>query len=126
MAVTTLSANGSTHEVIAAATEATTAPTSSTDGYRFDAAAAVVSTLVTYAGAVTAAVVRLWVRDAESGEWFKGASSDDVGALEPTTDGREARDWAIGKHREFTFQLESITPSGSTPTVAVSVQGVIL
>jgi hypothetical protein len=125
MAVTVLSPNGSTHEVIAATATATAAPTSSDDGFRFDDPV-VVSTLVTYAGAVTAAALRLWVRDSESGEWFKGASSADTGALVPSTDGREARDWAIGQYREFTFQLESITPSGSTPTVAVSVQGVRL
>lgn len=125
MAITNLTKGGVVSVITATAT-ATSAPTGSTDGYVTPYQVDTVRTFVAYSGAVTAAVLRLWVRDQSTGTWYRGASSTDVGALAPTTDGEEARDWVIGQGVEFTFQLESITPSGGAPTVAVRVQGVQL
>lgn len=117
-------AKGAVTAVIAARTTASTAPTASDDGFICNADGGVVRTLVKYAGAVTAAVIRLWVHDPTNDVWHRGASSTDAGALVPFTDGAESRDWVVGEGVEFTFQLESITPSGSTPTVAVGAIGV--
>lgn len=110
--------------IVAAAATAGSAPTAGTDGFVCDADGGRVRTLIDYTGAVTAAVVRLYVREpGGSGAWFRGVSTTESGyPLAPAND--EARDWDVGEHSEFTFVLESISPSGSTPTVAVRAVGV--
>lgn len=121
MAVTQLHSNV-VSPVIAARSTASTAPTGATDGYLCGSDGGQIRSLVTYAGAVTAAVIRLWVRNRTSGVWYRGASSTDIGALTPAS-GNDSRDWIIGEGAEFTFQLESISQTGGG-TVAVDVVGV--
>jgi streptogramin lyase len=121
MAATRLKANAVA--AIAAAATAGSAPSASDLGFS-SGEFAVVRTFVTYAGAVTAAVIRCYVQPAGSTAWFRGASSADIGPLAPTTGGKEALDWIIGKGHRVFFVLESITPSAGAPTVAVDVAGV--
>ena len=83
-----------------------------------------VRTFVTYAGAVTAARLRLYTRIGAVGTpWFRGASSDDLSPLAPAS-GNESRDWQIGAGVEFIFVLEAILPGTAGNTVAVDVAGV--
>lgn len=124
MAVGSVSTNTST-TIVAASATAGSAPTAGTDGYVCDADGGRVRTLIDYTGAVTAAVVRLYVREpGGGGAWFRGVSTTESGYPLTPASGDEARDWDVGEHSEFTFVLESITPSGSTPTVAVRAIGV--
>lgn len=123
MAITYMTPRAAT-TLIAARTTASAAPTASDDGVICNSDGGAIRTFVKYTGAVTAAVLRLWIHDPTNDVWFKGASTTDLGPLAPTTDGAEARDWVVGEGAEFFFQLESITPSGSTPTVAVVAMGV--
>lgn len=123
MAVTSVTSSAVV-AVIAASATATAAPTASDDGFLVGADGGVIRTLVKYTGAVTAAALRLWIHDDTNDVWYKGASTADLGALAPTTDGAESRDWFVGEGVQCAFQLESITPSGSTPTVAVGAIGV--
>lgn len=111
--------------VIATGFATTAAPTLSTDGFLCGSDGGIVRTLVTYAGSVTAVVLRLWVRNRATGVWYRGASSTDTGAMTPAS-GNDARDWMIGEGAEFTFQIESIAPGTSGNTVAVDVIGVDL
>lgn len=123
MATTNVTANA-TVPLVAARATASAAPTASDDGFVCRSDGGTVRTFVKYAGAVTAAVLRLWIHDATNDVWYRGASTADLGPLAPTTDGAESRDWVVGEDVEFWIQLESITPSGSTPTVAVAAIGV--
>ena len=83
-----------------------------------------VRTFVTYAGAVTAARLRLYTRIGAVGTpWFRGASSDDVTALAPAS-GNQSQDWKVGAGMEFLFVLESVAPGTAGNTVAVDVAGV--
>lgn len=82
-----------------------------------------VRTNVTYAGSVTAARIRLYTRLPGGATWFRGASSDDVSPLTPST-GNESRDWQIGAGVEFAFVLESTSPGTTGNTVAVDCMGV--
>jgi transposase len=83
-----------------------------------------VRTSIAYGGAVTAAAVRLWIYNARTAKWARGASTADLDPLVPTTDGADARDWDIGYDQLFAFTLDSIAPSGGVPTVAIDVSGV--
>jgi hypothetical protein len=82
-----------------------------------------VRTNVAYAGAVTAAVLRLYTRLPGGSTWFRGASSDDVSPLTPTT-GAESRDWLVGAGVECLVVLEAVSPGTAGNTVAVDVVGV--
>jgi len=64
------------------------------------------------------------VREPGGTAWFRGVSTTEAGYPLTPANGDESRDWSIGEGVEFTFVLESITPSGSTPTVAVKAAGV--
>lgn len=113
--------------VIAARATAGSAPTGATDGFVSGADGGRVRTLIAYAGAVTAANIRLYTREPGGTAWYRGVSTDESGyPLRPQTDGTSSRDWDVGEGVEFTFVLESISPSGSTPTVAVKATGVAL
>lgn len=115
--------------VIAASASAGSAPTGSTDGFRVDVRRGYggrVRTLIDYTGAVTAANVRLYTREPGGTAWFRGISTDESGYPLKPANGDESRDWDVGEGVEFTFVLESIAPSGSTPTVAVKAVGVNL
>ncbi len=104
--------------VIAATSAATAAPTGGTDGFT-TGPFGTIRTLIDYAGAVTAANVRLWTKS--DGVWYRGASTADGDALAPATD--ESREWAPGRHQEVFFQLESLTQTGGG-TVTVRALGV--
>lgn len=106
--------------VIAATSTATAAPTNVTDGYGTGPVARV-RTDITYGGTVTSARLRLWIRHPTTGIWFRSVSSDDIGALAPTTTTAEVREWNVGFQTEVFVQLEAVAGGG---TVAVDVQGV--
>lgn len=121
MAVTAIGARA-TQTVVAAASSAGSAPTTETDGYISTVNGGRVTTFLDYTGTVTAANVRLYVREPGGTAWRRGASTDDLEPLSPTG-GDEARDWLVGEGREFTFVLESISQTGGG-TVAVRAAGV--
>lgn len=128
MAVTKIGLGATT--VVAAATEAGSAPDANTDGYKLIRSPdgkpplSRVRTLIGYTGAVTAAVIRLYTREPGGTAWYRGVSTTESGYPLTPANGDESRDWDVGENVEFTFVLESITPSGSTPTVAVKATGV--
>lgn len=111
-------------QVFAARTTASTPPTSGDDGFKCQADGGRVRTLIDYTGAVTAAVVRLYTRDPGGTAWFRGVSTTEAGYPLTPASGDESRDWDVGEGVEFTFALESISPSGGAPTVALKVMGV--
>jgi hypothetical protein len=121
---TTILERGRSYAAVAAGHAAGSAPTAASEGFhtaRFER----IRTFVTYAGAVTACRLRLWLRDPDSGEWFKAASTDDDAPLAPGGGaGRESRDWEVGPYAEVYFQVESISPGTAGNTVAVRVAGV--
>ncbi len=82
-----------------------------------------VRTLIAYAGTVTAANVRLWIRNSGTGVWHRAASTDSLDPLAPggAAPINEVRDWKIGRGVEFLFRVETVTGGG---TVAVAVIGV--
>jgi len=121
MPATSIGARGTT-TIVAATSAAGSVPTNATDGYTNESDGGLVTTYLDYTGAVTAAVVRLYVREAGGTEWRRGASTSDLSPLAPAT-GDEARDWEIGEGREFTFVLESITQTGGG-TVSLRAAGV--
>lgn len=112
-------------EGVAATNAATSAPSSSTDGFntgRFPT----VRTLLAYTAQVSACVVQLWVRDRNDGVWYKGLKTGDTGQLALAPGGasvvNEARDWTVGRNQEIFFQLSTVTVTGGT--VALRIQGV--
>lgn len=124
MAVTPVT-TGAAVAVIAAAATAGSAPDANTDGFKIKGYNGNrVRTLIDYTGAVTAAVVRLYTREPGGTAWFRGVSTSESGYPLTPANGDESRDWDVGEGVEFTFVLESISPSGSTPTVAVKAVGV--
>lgn len=114
-------ANSGLVTVIAARSTTSSTPDGTTDAL-FTGTSEIVRTLVTYSGTVTAAVLRLWIRNTLTGTWHKGATSTDVGPLAPTS-GNQAIDWFVGPNVECTFTLESISQSGGG-TVRVDAVGV--
>jgi len=99
-----------------------TAPDGTTDAI-FTGTSEIVRTLITYAGTVTAATIRLWIRNTLTGTWHKGALSTDVGALAPTG-GNQTIDWYVGPNVECTFTVETISPGTATNTIRVDAVGV--
>lgn len=122
MAVTQI--RNAAEEIFAARATAGSAPTGSTDGFKCHADGGRVRTLIDYTGAVTAANVRLYTRQPGGTAWFRGISTNESGYPLTPASGDESRDWDIGEGVEFTFVLESISPSGSTPTVGLKAVGV--
>lgn len=121
MAVTPLGQKTAT-PVIAATFAATAAPTGSDDGYKTGPTGRV-RTFHRYAGAVTAANVRVWFK--QGGVWYRGATTDDLDPLDPAgATVAEARDWSTGRNAEIRFQVVSITPGTSGNTIAVDAMGV--
>jgi hypothetical protein len=106
----------------AASSQAGSPPSSGTSGGQTGAFSSV-RTYITYAGAVTAASLRLYTRLPGGSTWFRGASTDDLDALTPAS-GNESRDWAVGAGVECLFVLESVSPGTAGNTVAVDVIGV--
>jgi hypothetical protein len=106
----------------APAFQAQSAPSSGDSGGQTGAFSSV-RTYITYAGAVTAASLRLYTRLPGGSTWFRGASTDDLDALTPAS-GNESRDWAVGAGVECLFVLESVSPGTAGNTVAVDVIGV--
>lgn len=111
--------------VIAARNTVSSAPTADTNGYRITAenASGTIRALITKTGAITSARVRLYTREPGGTAWYRGSSTDDVVPI-PAGEGNVSYDFAVGEGVEFTFVLEAIAPSGSTPTVAVKAAGV--
>lgn len=109
--------------IVAATFAAGSAPTNGTDGFVCAANGGRVRTLFDYSGSVTACNVRLYTRESGGTAWYRGACTDDLDPLAPTT-GDESRDWDIGENVEFTFVVESIVPGTSGNTVAIKAAGV--
>lgn len=122
--MSTLIYNDAPATVVAASATAGSAPTGATDGYTTKAFGGRVRTLIDYTGAVTAANVRLYTREPGGTAWFRGVSTNESGYPLTPANGDESRDWDIGEGVEFTFVLESITPSGGAPTVGLKAVGV--
>lgn len=120
MPLTTLDDPGEPYLAIPATAVATVAP--SGEGIhsgRFSR----VRTLFNYSGTVNACTAKIWFQDDATGEWYEGASTDD---LDPLTPGGaspidESREWDVGMAQEIALQIPTISGGG---TVAVWVQGV--
>jgi hypothetical protein len=82
-----------------------------------------IQTLIDYTGTVTSCTLKLWIRDIVTGNWYEGATTDDLDPLTPggASPVDEARDWDVGQQNEIFFQVTAIAGGGS---VAVRVQGV--
>jgi hypothetical protein len=121
MAVTSLG-RALTTTAVAATASATSAPSSSTDGFLVQSSGRV-RTLLTYAGTVSSCNLKIWFRDRLTGVWYEGAATDDLDALTPggATPVNEARDWDAGAGSEVFFQIAAIAGGG---TASVKLQAV--
>jgi hypothetical protein len=111
-----------TMAAIAATAAPTTAPTPATDGYNTEHYVRV-RTLMLYTGQVDTCAVQLWVRDRNTGIWYRGANTADVDPLVPggASPVNEARAWDVGRQQEAYWTISAITGGG---TVAVRLQPV--
>lgn len=112
-------ANNNAARVITAATAATAAPTAATAGDR-NGNAKRIRLYITYGGTVTAAELRVWVKNPVDGEYARGYSTA-TNALVPANV-REIREYDLGSENTFFIQVATLT--GTTPTITVDVQAV--
>lgn len=124
MAVTSLDTTISgTLPAITATASATAAPGSTTDGFgtvRYPR----VRALLAYVGTVSTCVLTAWVRDRQTGVWYRlrDTGIGDTPALAPGAGPtNEARDFEVGRQQEVFFQVSAITGGG---TAAVRIQPV--
>ena len=111
--------NNNAVRVITAAVAATADPTTATVGDR-NGNAKRIRLYVTYGGTVTAAELRVWVKNPVDGNYFRGYSTAS-NVLVPAAV-REMREYDIGA--ENTFFVQVVTLTGTTPTITVDVQSV--